>query len=184
MGQTFRDASEAIGLLPGEQSPDFKAKDQHGNIFHLNSILKKTPVVLIFYRGHWCPLCNKHLNEIQEKLIEIQNKGATIVAVTPEKAEFIDKTIAKTGAKFFLLHDSSYTIANAFDVTFRPDSISRLLYNTVLKANLKEAHDDASQRLPIPATYIIGQDRKIVWRHFDPDYKKRSSVTDILEHLP
>ncbi|MCA1761082.1 MAG: hypothetical protein LC658_15045, partial [Bacteroidales bacterium] len=56
-------------------------------------------------------------------------------------------------------------------------------YNTMLGANLKEAHSDDSQRLPIPATYVINTDGKIVWRHFDPDYKKRSTVEDIVAAL-
>jgi peroxiredoxin len=58
------------------------------------------------------------------------------------------------------------------------------MYNTALGANLKSAHSDDSQQLPIPATYIVNTDRTIVWRHFDPDYKKRASVEDIVAHLP
>lgn len=54
---------------------------------------------------------------------------------------------------------------------------------TLKEANLK-THSDESQRLPIPATFIIGQDGKIVWRHFDPDYKQRSSVLDIVRNIP
>jgi peroxiredoxin len=58
------------------------------------------------------------------------------------------------------------------------------MYNKLLGARLKKAHSDDSERLPIPATYIIDSQGKVVWRHFDPDYKKRSSVTDILANLP
>jgi len=59
-----------------------------------------------------------------------------------------------------------------------------MIYNKVLKAELKNSHSDDSEQLPIPATFIIGQDGKIIWRHFDPDYKKRSDVTDIVKNLP
>ncbi len=55
--------------------------------------------------------------------------------------------------------------------------------NTKLGANLKDSHSDDSQRLPISATYIIEKNGTIVWRQFNPDYKKRSTVKKILENL-
>ncbi len=51
-------------------------------------------------------------------------------------------------------------------------------------AQLKEAHSDDSERLPVPATFIIDRNREIVWRQFDPNYKNRASVENIVKHLP
>lgn len=184
MAQQYRSAKEAQGLEVGAKAPLFAAMDQDSNHFKLERALEKGPVVLIFYRGHWCPVCNKHLGQVQDSLHAIYEKGASVVAISPEKVELLNKTASKTKAAFTLLHDAGYQIADAYDVTFKPDSKSRLMYNTMLGANLKSAHDDDSQRLPIPATYIIGTDGKILWRHFDPDYKKRSTVQDIVKHLP
>ncbi|MBW6537043.1 MAG: redoxin domain-containing protein, partial [Mariniphaga sp.] len=99
------------------------------------------------------------------------------------KPEFLEKTAEKTGANFTLLFDEGYKIADAWDVTFLPGVVTRTLFNTMLSANLKEAHSDDSQRLPIPATYVINTEGKIVWRHFDPDYKKRSTIEDIVAAL-
>lgn len=180
----FRKAEEAQGIEVGQTAPDFKSKDQFDSVFELSKALEYGPVVLIFYRGQWCPICNSHLKKIQNSLPEINAKGANVVAVSPEKSEFIKKTMQKTGADFSLLHDKDYKISDLYDVTFRPGAATRTMYNTVLRANLKEAHSDSSQQLPIPATYIISQDQKIVWRHFDPDYKKRAKVDDILKNIP
>ncbi len=70
------------------------------------------------------------------------------------------------------------------NIYFRSMFIAILFtYNTMLGAKLKKTHSDDSQRLPIPATYLIGTDGKIAWRQFDPDYKNRSSVADILQAL-
>lgn len=63
------------------------------------------------------------------------------------------------------------------------DAKQLFVYNTVLNAKLKKTHSDDSQRLPIPATYIINKDGIIIWRQFDPNYKKRSNVSEILEAL-
>ena len=181
---TYRSAKEAKGLQVGDKVQDFTALDLHDNLFRLSDALQKGPVVLIFYRGQWCPYCNKHLSNLEDSLKLIYDKGATVIAVSPEKSEFLRQTAEKTRAEFALLYDEGYRISDQFDVTFRPDSMTRGIYNTMLGADLKNAHSDDSQQLPIPATFIIGKDSKIVWRQFDPDYKKRSTVSDIVKNIP
>ncbi|MCA1761239.1 MAG: AhpC/TSA family protein, partial [Bacteroidales bacterium] len=153
--QTMRDVKDAHGIEVGRQAPDFSAKDASGESFQLAEELKTGPVVVIFYRGHWCPICNRHLSEIQENLGKIMEKGVRVVAVSPEKPEYLEKTAEKTEAKFTLLYDEDYKIADAYDVSFLPGATTRAMYNTMLGANLKEAQSDDSQRLPIPATYIV-----------------------------
>lgn len=182
--QENRSVDEAKGLNAGTEAPEFRAIDASGNEFHLRQALKKGPVVMIFYRGHWCPVCNKHLGAIQDSLQLIMDKGATVVAVSPQNPEYLDKMAEKTGATFRLLYDEGYAIANAYDVTFTPRKMELMAYNTALNAQLKKSQSDDSQRLPIPATYIIGRDGVIAWRQFDPDYKNRSTVEDILANLP
>ncbi len=103
-------------------------------------------MVLIFYRGQWCPVCKKHLSHIQENLGKIIAIGATVVAISPEKPEYMYKTAQKTGAKFALLYDEDYLVADAYTVTFLPGAATRTIYNTTLRANLKEAHSDGSHR--------------------------------------
>ncbi len=183
MAQQYISAKEANGLQVGKTAPDFSAKNQNDSTFNLYETLKEHTVILIFYRGHWCPFCNKHLKALQDSLPAIESRGAKVVAVSPENSTFIKKTLDKTHAGFTLLYDEGYNIAEAYGVNFRPDSISRFMYNTMLGAKMKESHSDDSEQLPIPATYIISKDKTIKWRHFDPDYKKRSKVSDILNNL-
>ncbi len=183
MSQEYRSAKDAKGLEPGVQAPLFDAKDMQENEFSLQQALDQGPVVMIFYRGHWCPVCNKHLKTLQDSLDVIKQYGATLIAVSPERVPFLGKTEEKTGAEFTLLFDEDYQIAKAFDAHFRPGTAQRVMYNTMLGAKLKEAHSDDSQQLPIPATYVIDRSGIIVWRHFDPDYRKRSSVKDIVNAL-
>ena len=185
MAQTnYKTVKEAKGLQVGETIKDFSAVDLHDSTFTLSEALKKGPVVVIFYRGQWCPVCNKHLSHLQDSLQLIYEKGATVIAVSPEQSEFLKRTAEKTHASFSLLYDEGYKISDLFDVTFKPDTMTTIMYNTLLGANLKKANTDDSQRLPIPATFIIGTDGKIVWRHFDPNYKNRSTTKQIIENIP
>jgi hypothetical protein len=52
------------GLSVGEKAPLFHGIDQFNNEFNLEQQLREGPVVLIFYRGHWCKYCNQHLESL------------------------------------------------------------------------------------------------------------------------
>lgn len=182
--QERRSVSEARGLPVGAKAPLFKAIDKDGKSYDLASVLRTGPVVLIFYRGQWCPYCNRHLRSLQDSLDLIYAKGATVVAISPEKPEFLVKTSEKTGAQFSLLFDEGFAVANAYDVTFTPEDSQLKVYNEKLGADLLHSQSDESERLPIPATFIIDRNGTIVWRHFDPDYRKRSSIEGIVRNIP
>lgn len=95
----------------------FSAIDAGKNIFSLKEALTNGPVVIIFYRGFWCPFCNKHLAQIQDSLNLITDKGTTVIAVSPEKPEYLEIMAKKTGAKFILLYDEGYKIEDGINVS-------------------------------------------------------------------
>jgi peroxiredoxin len=177
-------STQPKGKLVGDVVESFSAKDVNDSIFSLEETLKKGSVVLIFIRGQWCPVCNRHMSSIQDSISLITEKGATFIIVSPEKPEFIEKTAEKTGVKSTILFDEGMKIAHYFDVAFKPKSTSTFFQNLFLGAKLKKSHTEEELRLPIPATYIIGKDSKIVWRHFDKDYTKRASINEILTNIP
>ena len=174
---------ECNGLSIGEIVDEFNGIDQNGNEIRLSELLKKGKVVVVFYRGQWCPICMPHLRKLQKSLEEIEKKGASLLVITPEKQENIKKTLLKTSITVPVLYDKNYKIMKQFDLAFIPGKGLRFLYNALLGANLKNAHSDDSETLPIPATFIIDSDGKVIWRHFNRDYKQRSKVQEILDQL-
>lgn len=181
--QTFKSINEVKGLPVGSKVKMFSTVDVSNNTWRLSDALKKGPVVLLFYRGQWCPVCNRHLSQLQDSLQQIYDKGATVIAISPEKQENMKKTAAKTKATFTLLYDKDYSIGEAFDVVYKPPVNEIMMYNQQLDADLENANTDNSERLPVPATFIINKNGIIVWRQFNPDYSIRASVSDILKHL-
>lgn len=170
------------GLFLNSKAPDFKAKDQQGNDIRLKDLLKKGKVVLVFYRGEWCPYCSKHLQKLSDSLQLIIEKGATVVAVSPEQPESMAKTIEKTGAQFTVLHDENLKIMKAYEVEFElPENTLKRYRNGGIK--IDEINGKNGNYLPVPATYVIDKDANVVYRFFNPDYKKRPSVKEILTHL-
>ena len=182
--QQYKSVNEVMGLPVGAKVKMFTAKDQNNKTYQLSDELKKGPVILLFYRGQWCPVCNRHLSQLQDSLQQIYNTGATVIAVSPEGQELLKKTASKTKATFTLLYDKDYVISENFDVVFKPTDKEIALYDDRLKADLEHAHSDSSTRLPVPATFIISKKGVIVWRQFNPDYRIRASVKDIIENIP
>ena len=179
----MRSVKESEGLRVGEKAKDFIGVDQNGESIKLFELLRKGKVVVVFYRGQWCPICMPHIKKLQNDYEYIKEKGASIVLITPEKQENIQKTILKTNVTIPVIYDKDYKIMKDFDVHFVPGKGLRIMYNTILRANLKNAQSDDTQTLPVPATFVIDKDATVIWRHFYRDYKKRSKLKDILDHL-
>ena len=170
------------GLSIGEKAPGFTAKDNQGNTISLASLLKKGEVVLLFYRGQWCPYCNKQLSNLNDSLTGISTKGATLLAVTPETMENVTKTIGKTKASFPIISDNELAIMKIYQVAFQVDQPTQDRYKNY-GIDFMVANGSNGANLPVPATYVIGKDGKIKYVFFNPDYRQRPSVKDIIEHL-
>ena len=180
--QTTTAPLTAAAMTVGETAPAFKAQDGAGRTVELRQLLKKGPVVLYFYRGQWCPFCNKELSQLQDSLQVLTSKGAQVVVVTPETPENIDKTVAKTKATFPIVHDQNLTIMKAYKTAFTVDDATAQKYQG-FGVDLKKANGLDQAVLPVPATYVIGRDGKIKFAFFNPDYRHRASVRQVAAAL-
>lgn len=170
------------GLNLNDKAPDFTATDNNGKKINLKKELKKGSVVLVFYRGQWCPYCNKELKQIEDSIGFIKAKGATLLAITPELPENISKTIDKTKASYPVLFDDGLKIMNAYKVAFKVDDKTIEKYKGY-GIEFDKANGSNGANLPVPAVYVVNKKGKVVYKFFDIDYRKRSSIKDILDHL-
>jgi len=172
-------AMAQTGLKTGMQAPEFTATDNSGKLLDLKALLKEhKSVVLFFYRGQWCPYCNKHIKQLQDSLQLLTGKDAYVIGVTPETKENIDKTIEKTHASFSMVQDKGYKIMKAYGVNYTVDAD---LYAKLkgYGVDLEKNNGNTDHVLPVPATYVINRSGKIVYVQFDKDYTKRPSVSTI-----
>lgn len=170
------------GLKVGDIAPEFSGKDQNGKKFTLTEALKNGDVVMLFYRGQWCPYCKKQLSHFSDSLELVTAKGAIVLAITPETAENVKKTVEKTKSSFQIIEDAGLAIMKSYKVNFEVDEKTVTRYKGY-GIEFDKANGDNGANLPVPATYIIGKDRKIKFAFFNTDYKKRASVQDILNNL-
>ncbi|WP_066401792.1 peroxiredoxin-like family protein [Flavisolibacter tropicus] len=171
------------GLFINSKAPDFKGKDQNGKEISLKDLRKKGPVVVVFYRGNWCPYCNKELKRMQDSLQLLTDKSAQVVAISPEKGEGITKTVEKTGATFSILHDEDMKIAKGYGVAYQVDEKTQQRYKSFGNDLLEINGQKERAYLPVPAVYIVNRDGTITFRYFEEDYRKRVLVKDLLNNL-
>jgi peroxiredoxin len=171
------------GLFINSKAPDFSAKDQNGKTVSLRDLRKKGPVVLVFYRGNWCPYCNKELKNLQDSLQLLQDKKVTVVAVSPEAAEGIGETVKKTGATFPVIYDAEAKLAKAYQVAYTVDErmVKRLQASQIDLAKINNTKE--APVLPVPAVYIINRDGSITYRYFNENYRERPTVSTLLEQI-
>jgi peroxiredoxin len=170
------------GLFIASKAPDFKAVDQHGTEIRLKDELKKGKVILVFYRGQWCPYCNRFLAKLQDSLSLIQEKGAQVIAVGPEKPESVKETVEKTKANFTVLHDKDLKIMKAYDVEFEvpENTITRYRNGNI---DIEKNNGANGKYLPVPAIYVIDKESTVTYRFFESDYRKRPTVQTLLDQL-
>lgn len=171
------------GLKKGDTAPLFTAIDNSGKKIDLDNILKQhKSVVLFFYRGQWCPYCNKYIQQLQDSLQTLTAKGAYVIGITPETGENISKTINKTKASFSLIYDKDRSIMKSYDVNYVMEQslFERYKRNGV---DMEANNGNADHILPVPATYIINKSGKLTYVHFDKNYTHRPTIKSLLAEL-
>lgn len=166
----------------GQKAPDFTLPDAQGHPVKLSDLLKKGTVVLTFYRGGWCPFCNRQLRSYQDHLAEIHAKGAELVAVSPQTPDGTVSTEEKDALTFPVLSDAGNKVARSYGLVFKvPDEVLPIYKQFGI--DLEKQNGDGSHELPMPATYIIGRDGMIQLSYVQADYQKRLPVETLLAAL-
>ena len=169
-------------LKEGAQVPNFILPDAHGNAVALRALLLQGPAVIVFYRGSWCPYCSAELAAYQLALPEIAARGARLVAISPEvpDASLTPEEIDRLG--FEVLSDAGNRVARSFGLVYALDEEGRGMLRQH-GIDLARYNDDESWELPVPAAYIVGRDRRIVFASVDPDYRRRADPAAVVAAL-
>jgi len=170
-------------LKLGEKAPKIVGVDQFGEKINSDMILNNHQILLIFYRGNWCPYCNKHLKSLEDNLGKLEAKNITVLLVSPEKAEKIKETSTKFNNSFSIIHDNNDKIMNDYKVAFNVTKEDVPKYFEFTLNKVQAYNEKENLVLPVPATYLIGQDGNIKYVHYDPDYKNRSKFEEIIAQL-
>jgi peroxiredoxin len=185
----FNDGVQAVaesGVLErakktGDIAPDFTLLDSKGDTVQLSELLKTGPVVMIWYRGEWCPYCNIALQDIQSHYDAFEQAGAHVVAISPETTDRALMAQGKLDLDFHVLSDEQSKAAEEYGVAYTlPKKIAGYLQDAF---DIHTANNDERNLLPLAASYVIAQDGTISYAYLDADYRKRAETTTLITEV-
>ena len=170
-------------ILPvGAKAPTFDLPDHDGRIARSSDLVAKGKLVLCFIRGRWCPFCVGQMEAMNLVLPQIEQAGATLVAVSPQTVKQAFFMHDQHKLRFPLLSDADNQVARKFGLTYRVPDAQEAVYRKAF-VNLPFTNGDDSWELPIPATYIVDREGTIRYASANEDYTERPEPDDLVRAL-
>lgn len=167
---------------PGDLMPGFVLPDESGRLVSLRDLLRDGPVAIAFFRGHWCPFCRLGTAALHSLEAQLAEAGGRIVAITPERRAYSSRLKASSGATFPVLTDMDNGYALSLNLAVYIGAELQAVHESDGR-DLPGFHGNAAWMLPIPATFIVGQDSIVSYRHVDPDYRRRIDLADLVSAM-
>lgn len=169
-------AEDVSPLLISEQIPEVEITSLDGNSISIMDVVKEKRSIVVFYRGGWCPYCNKHLSAIGEAKEEILDLGYQIIAISPDSPAELKKSVEKNELSYDLYSDSDGKLITEMGIAFQaPGKYSSML--------MKYSGDKNSGLLPVPSLFVIDTDGTILFEYISPNYKNRITESLLLNVL-
>jgi peroxiredoxin len=173
----------AANALPvAAKAPQFTLPDHNGKLISSFDLLARGRLVLCFIRGRWCPFCVGQMEAMNVILPQIEQAGATLVAISPQTVKQSFFMHDQHKLRFSLLSDAGSQVARKFGLVYRVPAAQEAVYRRAF-VNLPLANGDDSWELPIPATFIIDRDGTILYASANEDYTERPEPGEIVHLL-
>jgi peroxiredoxin len=169
-------------LQVGAQAPGFVLRDHNDKAVSSADLLARGRLVICFIRGRWCPFCVGQMEAMNRVLPQIEQAGASLVAVSPQtvKQSFFMADQHRLG--FPLLSDAGNQVARQFGLVYRVPEYQEAVYRSAF-INLPLANGDDTWELPIPATYILERDGRVIYVSADEEYTERPEPGEVVERM-
>jgi peroxiredoxin len=177
--ELFASGIEERILGVGATAPDFALKDSNGKLVRGADMLALGPLVIKFFRGRWCSYCVTELETWRDQYGQLRERGALMVAIGPQTERQSDFMAGQHGLPFPVLTDPGSKFAEQFGLVYTVPEYHQHYYRSIL-VNLPFINGEVSWRLPLPATYVIAKDRKILFAEAHADFRVRPEPEEAL----
>jgi peroxiredoxin len=168
---------------PGDRFLDAELLDVHGEPTTFAAARGVNTVVVVLYRGGWCPYCNLTLRAYQEHLVpQLIRRGISLLAISPQKPDGSLSTQEKNELSFTVLSDPGNHVAAVLGVRTTPTEDARAAQRTI-GVDLTDANADGTHGLPMPAVVVVDGAGIIRWIDVHPNYTTRTEVSEIINAL-
>ncbi|MDY0885906.1 peroxiredoxin-like family protein [Dongia soli] len=166
----------------GSLAPAFRLRDGNGVVVSSHKWLFAGPMVLVFYRGRWCPYCNLDLRAIEAAADDIRSLGASILAVSQQTSYESRETVRLNALTFPSLVDRGGKLAYAFGLRWKASAELRAV-EKACGVDLALLNGEPSWTLTMPARYIVAPDGMVEYTDISVDYTRRCDPADLLPVL-
>jgi peroxiredoxin len=173
-------AENALGV--GAKAPEFTLSDHDGKPVSSVELLRNGRLVICFFRGRWDPFCCGQMAAMNRVLPEIEQAGASAVAISPQTMKQSFFMADQHRLRFRLLSDAGNQVARQFRLVYRVSAEQEAIYRRSF-TNLPFINGDESWELPIPATYILDRDSTVIYVSANEDYTERPEPAEIFDWL-
>ena len=173
------DAAAAHPLAVGDKAPDFVLGDAEGTKHRLSDHLKHGPVLLMFFRGGWCPYCTLTLRAYEEVAPDIRKAGGTILALSPQKPSRAAQVQESNCVSFPILVDCRNRVATDYGVLGQARPMTRQVFGK-LGCNIPEENNAEDWMLPRASEFLIDTEGTIRMAHVSPVSYERTEPREAL----
>ena len=179
---TIAEAAENVTpLLNGQSLPNVTLKTAEGDPVSLKALAMQKPSIILFYRGGWCPYCNRQLAALKDIEKDLVDMGYQVLAISPESPARLQEQKLETEFAVQLLSDDSLAAIKQFGIGFfMPDELTKR-YESKMNIALTDDKQDGRAVLPAPAVFIADQKGLIKFNYVNPNYKVRLAPELLLE---
>src|SRR5579863_3978578 len=177
--QLFLSGIEERILPVGAAAPESALKDSNGKALRAADLWNLGPLVIKFFRGRWCPYCMTELEAWRDRYGQLRERGALLVAIGPQIERQSDFMVGQHGLPFPVLSDPGCAVAAQFELVYTVPEYHQQYYRSIL-VNIPFVNGDQSWRLPLPATYVIGRDGRVVFAEAHADFRVRPEPEEVM----
>jgi peroxiredoxin len=155
-------------LSAGAKAPVAILDSLDGSRLDLAEVFAAKPTILVFYRGGWCPFCNRHLASLADAELAFRRLGYQIVAISPDPVPDLSTTATRQHLRYRLLSDRQLKVSAAYRVAYQIPAADEKDY----RANgidLPKIPGATDYWLTIPTAFIVGRDGTIKFVFFNSD---------------
>ncbi len=176
------DPTATMPLEKGQKVLNVNLTGMDGKTVSLTSLHQEKPLVIVFFRGGWCPICTRHTQQLIKVYPELKEQGYEMIGVSPDSVESTKANIVKGSIPFPLYSDSELSATSGFGLAFKVDDATVAKYKG-FGIDLEKTSGQTHHALPIPAIYVVSREGLITFAHSNPDYRQRLDVKVLLKQI-
>ena len=177
------DMIQPLGV--GDLAPRFIVETVESDAFDFNPEKLDKPVMLLVFRGGWCPYCNVYLSDMRHVIPEIRAMGIDVLFLSGDRPELLYESLEQqaqediAGLDYTILSDADAQASISLGIAFKAGQRT-IDYVNKKGDGYRKSSMERHGILPVPAVFAIGRDGVISYTYINPDYKMRLPADELL----